>query len=49
MFSTSGRDYAFGAIPRKIASFLKVDDPKSYPGHAFRISSTTIFANDGII
>lgn len=39
----------FGAIPRKIAIFLKLEDPKSYTGHAFRRSSATIFANAGTI
>ena len=37
----------FRAIPKKIASFLKLDDPRSYTGHAFRRSSATLVANSG--
>jgi hypothetical protein len=36
-----------GLIPRKIAEFLKLDDPQEYTGHSFRRTSATILANSG--
>jgi integrase len=37
-----------GKIPKKIAQFLKLDNPKTYSGHAFRRTSATIAADNGI-
>lgn len=37
-----------GQIPRKIAAYLKLQDPQSYSGHAFRRTSATLLANTGV-
>lgn len=37
-----------GSWPSKIAQCLKLPDPSTYTGHAFRRSSATILANQGI-
>lgn len=37
-----------GQIPQKIAEYLKLQDPKSYTGHAFRRTSATLLANTGV-
>lgn len=37
----------FGKLPRKIATFLKLDDPNSYSGHSFRRSSASLLVNSG--
>lgn len=36
-----------GAVPFKIANFLKLSNPRQYTGHCFRRSSTSILANAG--
>lgn len=42
-----GKNY-FSTLPRKIAEFLKLDNPKSYTGHAFRRSGATAAVDNGI-
>ncbi|KAJ3651466.1 hypothetical protein Zmor_017506 [Zophobas morio] len=37
----------FGKIPRKIATFLKLENPAKYTGHSFRRSSATLLINAG--
>jgi integrase len=37
-----------GKIPKLIAQFLKLDNPKSYTGHAFRRTGATLAADKGI-
>ncbi|KAJ3653491.1 hypothetical protein Zmor_012740 [Zophobas morio] len=37
----------FGKIPRKIATFLKLENPAKYTGHSFRRSSATLLVNAG--
>jgi integrase len=37
-----------GQIPQKIAEYLKLEDPKSYTGHAFRRTSATLLAGTGV-
>lgn len=37
-----------GAIPKYIATFLKLKDPESYTGHCFRRSSATALADTGV-
>lgn len=39
----------FGKIPRKIATFLKLENPAKYTGHSFRRSSATLLVNAGIV
>ena len=39
----------FGAIPKKIATFLKLENPTSFTGHSFRRSSATLLVNAGIV
>jgi integrase len=39
----------FGAIPKKIATFLKLENPTSYTGHSFRRSSATLLVNAGYV
>jgi integrase len=39
----------FGAIPKKIATFLELENPKSYTGHSFRRSSATLLVNAGTL
>lgn len=39
----------FGGIPKKIASFLKLENPTSYTGHSFRRSSATLLVNSGTV
>ena len=34
-------------IPCKIATYLNLDNPKTYTGHSFRRTSTTLLANTG--
>jgi integrase len=36
-----------GSLPRKIAEFLKLENPADYTGHCFRCSSATLAANTG--
>lgn len=36
-----------GAIPKFIATYLKLDNPESYTGHCFRRSSATALADSG--
>lgn len=36
-----------GGIPRKIAEFLKLQNPSSYTGHCFRRTSATLLADAG--
>jgi integrase len=38
----------FGDLPCKIAKFLKLDNPKSYTGHAFRRTSATTAVDNGV-
>jgi integrase len=35
------------AIPRTIATFLGLENPNSYTGHALRVSSATVLADEG--
>lgn len=37
----------FGAIPKNIATFLGLENPKKYTGHCFRRSSATLLADSG--
>ncbi|KAJ3658229.1 hypothetical protein Zmor_009982 [Zophobas morio] len=37
----------FGKIPRKIATFLKLENPAKYTSHSFRRSSATLLVNAG--
>ncbi|XP_031348761.1 uncharacterized protein LOC116174872 [Photinus pyralis] len=37
----------FGAIPKKIASYLKLPNASSFTGHCFRRTSATLLANAG--
>ncbi|XP_011164289.1 uncharacterized protein LOC105199064 [Solenopsis invicta] len=39
--------HSLAAIPYKIATFLKLPEPKNYTGHCFRRTATTIFFNEG--
>ncbi|KAJ3644169.1 hypothetical protein Zmor_026841 [Zophobas morio] len=41
------RNNTFGKIPRKIATFLKLENPAKYTGHSFRRSSATLLVNAG--
>ena len=34
-------------MPQKVAKFLKLADPKTYTGHSFRRTSTTLLADSG--
>lgn len=36
-----------GKIPKEIATFLNLDDPNLYTGHAFRRTSATVVADEG--
>lgn len=36
-----------GAIPREIATFLKLEEPQLYTGHCFRRTSATLLADSG--
>lgn len=38
---------SFGKMPSLIATFLKLENPKMYTGHAFRRSGTTLLADCG--
>lgn len=40
--------HSFGNMPSKIASYLKLDNPKQYTGHCFRRSSATALAGNGV-
>lgn len=37
----------FGAMPQRVATYLKLDQPKTYTGHSFRRTSTTLLADSG--
>jgi integrase len=39
--------HSFGDMPSKIATFLKLENPKQYTGHCFRRSSATVLAGHG--
>lgn len=39
--------HTLGAIPSKVATYLKLPDPKAYTGHCLRRTSATLFANAG--
>lgn len=36
-----------GSMPRKIAGFLKLENPERFTGHSFRRTSATVFADAG--
>lgn len=36
-----------GAMPKKIAQYLKLDNPELYTGHCFRRTSATVLADSG--
>lgn len=39
--------HTIGAMPKKIAEYLKLDNPEKYTGHCFRRTSATFLANAG--
>ncbi|KAK2585875.1 hypothetical protein KPH14_010467 [Odynerus spinipes] len=39
--------HKFAKMPKEIAVYLKLDDPASYTGHAFRRTSATLLADNG--
>lgn len=42
-----GRD-TIAAVPKKIAEYLKLEDPKTYTGHALRRTSATLLVDSGV-
>lgn len=39
--------HTIGAMPKKIAEYLKLENPEKYTGHCFRRTSATLLANAG--
>ncbi|XP_043283728.1 uncharacterized protein [Venturia canescens] len=39
--------HKFSRMPKEIATYLKLDDPAKYTGHAFRRTSATLLADSG--
>lgn len=40
--------HTVGAMPKKIAEYLKLENPEKYTGHCFRRTSATLLANAGV-
>ncbi|KAK5646365.1 hypothetical protein RI129_004829 [Pyrocoelia pectoralis] len=40
--------HSFGSMPSKIATYLKLENPKDYTGHCFRRSSATALSGNGV-
>lgn len=40
--------HTIGAMPRKIAEYLKLPNPEKFTGHCFRRTSATLLANAGV-
>lgn len=40
--------HTVGAMPKKIAEYLKLETPEKYTGHCFRRTSATLLANAGV-